>query len=145
MWRLLKQQFDEAGADLWFRGRRRGQRPTLSQVWYNLGLVRAELAEPELSRAAFAQSLALAPSEQVKAKLGSQARCQTSVRRAPALGDSVAQIVKGWLGVHKFLGSDGEPKNGVGSTPAGLCHQKRIRLLGSGAGAEIAATRRPGS
>ena len=108
--RLLKKQFDEAGDDLWFAAGAVGSDRTLAQVWYNLGLTLAEQAEPELSRAAFARSLALAPSSQAKAKLGQQSHCGASVQRAEALGDAAAQIVKGWLGVHKFLGSEGEPK-----------------------------------
>jgi len=51
------------------------------------------------------------------------------VRRAPALGDSVAQIVKGWLGVHKFLGSDGEPKTESEARPLACATKSEFGFL----------------
>lgn len=108
--KLLKKQIAAAASDLWLAAGGVGSDRTLSQVWYNIGLARTEQEQPELARAAFARSLAFGPSRQTEAKLGLQSRCQTSVRRAPALGESPAEVVTGWRAVHKFLNSRGEPK-----------------------------------
>jgi hypothetical protein len=109
--RLLLRDLPAAVDDLWMAAGAIGSERTLSQVWYNLGLAYAEQAQAELSRVAFARSLAFADSNQAKAKLGTQSRCTAIVRRAVELSDqSGAQLVSGWRGVHEFLGAQGEPK-----------------------------------
>jgi len=108
--RLLRNELDAATDDLWLAAGAMGSDRALAQVWYNLGLAWAQRSQPDLARAALARSLAFAPSKQAETKLGQQSRCQASVLRQDALGESAAQIVSGWLGVHKFLDASGEPK-----------------------------------
>lgn len=106
---LLK-KVPQALEDFWSAAGESAQKEIRAQIWYNLGLVFEHRGDTEMSRAAFAVSLALAPSAPARTKLGGRSTCQSSIKFGPTSEDVPhAGTSRGWLGVHERLGIDGQP------------------------------------
>jgi len=112
--RLMTNDIDGARGDLWQAAGACGETTVLAQIWYNLGLVFERQHDTEMSRVAWARSVALGSSKQAREKLGPGSLCPSSIKRAEQLPEhsNVANVV-GWLGVHKQFNLDGAPKSEV--------------------------------
>jgi tetratricopeptide (TPR) repeat protein len=106
--RLLTGDLEGALEDLWYAAGAAGDNHVYSQIWFNLGLAHQQKNEPEEARAAFARALAFEDTSASRAKLGSQSRCTTAIRKAPDLPENpTAVVVRGWKGVHSQLNLEG--------------------------------------
>ena len=100
----------EAASDFWSAAGQYAEDDLRGQIWYNLGLVFEGSGDAEMSRAAFAMSASLAPSNAARKKLGARSACRSSIKFGPEIAEAPgASISRGWLDVHGRLGLDGAP------------------------------------
>lgn len=118
---LLK-RVPEATEDFWSAAGENASKEIRAQIWHNLGLVFEHQKDAEMSRVAFAVSLALAPSSPTRQKLGARSTCRSNIKFGPEIADAPnAATSRGWLGVHARLGLDGEPSTEAEARDV-VCH-----------------------